>query len=78
MYNFLEYNKLLHDKQFGFRAKHSTNHALIILSESLNSYLDTKQVVGGIFIDLEKVFDPVNHSILCDKLNYYGIRGKIN
>ena len=53
MYNFLESNKLLHDKQFGFRAKHSTNHALISLSESLKSYLDTQQVVGGIFIDLE-------------------------
>ena len=59
MYNFLESNKLLHDKQFGFRAKHSTNHALISLSESLRSYLDTKQVVGGIFIDLEKAFDTV-------------------
>ena len=78
MYNFLESNKLLHDKQFGFRAKHPTNHALISLSESIKSYLDTKQVVGGIFIDLEKAFDTVNHSILCDKLKYYGFRRKSN
>ena len=47
MYNFLVSNKLLHDKQIGFRARHSTNHALISLSESIKSYLDTKQVVGG-------------------------------
>ena len=40
--------------------------------------LDTQQVVGGNFIDLEKAFDTVNHTILCDKLNYYGFRGKIN
>ena len=78
MYNFLESNKLLHDKQFGFRAKHSTNHALISLSEPIKSYLDTKQVAGGIFIDLEKAFNTVNHSILCDKLKYYGFRGKSN
>ena len=45
MYNFLVSNKLLHDKLIGFRAQHSTNHALISLSESIN--LDTKQVVGG-------------------------------
>ena len=78
MYEFLELNKLIYNRQFGFRANHSTNHALISITESIKSFLDSGDFVAGIFIDLEKVFDTVNHQILCDKLNYYGFRGKIN
>ena len=69
MCSFLEVNKLLQDKQFGFRSKHSTTHALTSLTESIKNFLDKKEIVSGIFIDLEKAFDTVNHSILCDKLN---------
>ena len=64
MYAFLEKNNLLHDKQFGFRSNHSTMHALISLTESIKNYLDKKEIVSGIFIDLEKAFDTANHSIL--------------
>ena len=41
------------------------------------SLLDTTNFVYRIFIDLEKVFDTVNHNILCDKLNYYNLCGNI-
>ena len=78
MYEFLELNKLIYNRQFGFRANHSTNHALISMTESIKSFLDSGDFVAGIFIDLEKAFDTVNHQILCNKLNYYGFRGKIN
>ena len=78
MYDFIEKNKLLHSKQFGFRHNHSTTHALISLTESIKHHLDDKKKVAGIFIDLEKAFDTVNHKILCEKLKYYGFRGKIN
>ena len=72
MYNFLEKNKLLNQTQFGFRQNHSTSHALI------KRQLDGKKLVAGVFIDLEKAFDTVYHSILCNKLKHYGFRGKIN
>ena len=78
MYKFLDKNHLLYDKQFGIRNKHSTSHALINLTESIKNYLDNKELVSGIFIDLEKAFDTVNHEILCNKLTYYGFRGKFN
>ena len=69
MYQFLESNKLIYNRQFGFRANHSTNHALISMTESIKSFLDNGDFVAGIFIDLEKAFDTVNHQILCCKLN---------
>ena len=78
MYEFFETNKLIYDREFGFRACHSTNHALISMTESIKSFLDSGKFVGGIFIDLEKAFDTVNHKILCHKLSYYGFRGKVN
>ena len=42
--------------------------------ERLKTYLDSGHIVAGVFIDLEKAFDTVNHKILCEKLNYYGSR----
>ena len=78
MYEFLELNELIYNCQFGFRANHSTNHDIISMTKSIKPFLDSGDFVAGIFIDLEKVFDTVNHQILCNKLNYYGFRGKIN
>ena len=64
--------------QFRFRAKHSTTHALIKITEKITSALDQDKFARGIFVDLQKAFDTVNHEILLDKLNYYGFRGIIN
>ena len=78
IYAFLEKHNILYDLQFGFRAKHSTTHALINITEKIRSALDSGKVACGIFIDLQKAFDTVNHDILLKKMNHYGFRGKIN
>lgn len=75
LYNFLELHEILFQMQFGFRNGHSTDHALISLSERIKSTLDAKRIGCGIFIDLQKAFDTVNHNILLQKLSHYGIRG---
>ena len=78
VYAYLVKFNLISSKQFGFRSKHSCNHAIISLTEHVKKLLDDDHIVCGVFIDLEKAFDTVHHEILCDKLNAYGLRGKIN
>ena len=77
--NFLDDQKILCFKQFGFRKKISTSfHAIISLIENIQESIDNKQIAGGVFIDLEKAFDSVDHTLLLNKLSYYGIRGIAN
>ena len=78
IYSHLTKYKLIYDKQYGFRCNYSTTRALVSLIERIMSLLDSTNFVCGIFIDLEKAFDTINHNILCDKLNYYGLRGNVN
>ena len=59
--------------QFGFRKGYSTNHALLSIVEQIREALDNKMITYAMFIDLEKAFDTVNHSILLSKLDHYGI-----
>ena len=53
----------------------STSHALMGLVEEITSSIDAENFSIGVFIDLKKAFDTVNHNLLIDKLEYYGIRG---
>ena len=78
IYPYLIKNNLIFEKQFGFRSKYSTNHALLSITERIKELVDVGNYVCGIFIDLEKEFDTVNHRILGEKLNYYGLRGIVN
>ena len=78
VYAYLVKYNLISSKQFGFRSNHSCNHAIISLTEHVKKLLDNGHVVCGVFVDLEKAFDTVHHDILCDKLNAYGLRGKVN
>ena len=75
LYNFLEQQNILYHKQFGFRKNNSTTFALIEITEKIKETIDNHKYGCGIFIDLRKAFDTVNHSILLKKLEHYGIRG---
>lgn len=73
--SFLDNNNLLTDYQHGFRQNRSTETALIQFTSHLYNYLDTKFHVAGVFLDLSRAFDSLDHQILLDKLNNVGIRG---
>ena len=69
VYNYLNDNNLLFHKQFGFRKSHSTDHALIELINSTYDSFNQNKYTLGVFIDLSKAFNTVDHNILIDKLN---------
>ena len=73
--DFIERKNILNDCQFGFRPKYSTSFALCELIETITDALENNNNVLGIFVDLRKAFDTVNHNVLIDKLEHYGVRG---
>ena len=58
--------------------KHSTELAFLEVIETIISQMDTNKIPLGIFLDLSKAFDTLDHEILITKLNYYGIKGLSN
>ncbi|PIK60466.1 putative RNA-directed DNA polymerase from mobile element jockey-like [Apostichopus japonicus] len=73
--NFLDANDILCKEQYGFRPGHSTELALADAIDKLYDSLDKKKTCIGIFLDLSKAFDTIDHRILLNKLSFYGIRG---
>ncbi len=76
--SFLTKNNILYNYQFGFRNKHSTILAIAEIVDNIRELIDNGNSVLGIYLDLSKAFDTVNHNILLQKLEYYGIRGQVN
>ena len=74
-YKYLTYQKILHLQQFGFRKGHSTEHAIAQLVDQIYESFETGNYTVGIFVDLSKVFDTVNHATLLKKREIYGITG---
>ena len=73
--DFFEKFKIIHDNQFGFRKGRSTHMALMILMDKIAKSLENGELVIGVFLDFSKAFDTVNHDVLLQKLQHYGIRG---
>ena len=75
LYNYLREDKILYSKQFGFQTGHSTDHAIIQLEEQTYENFEENKYTSGMFTDLAKTFDTVDHKILLRKMEIYGIGG---
>ena len=65
--SFLEHTKVLSDCQFGFRPKHSSIHAILLIIDKIQKAIESRNYSLGIFLDLKKAFDTVDHKILLKK-----------
>ena len=73
LYTYFETNKLFYGSQYGFRKRHSTEFAALELVDKLLNMMDKGQVPLGIFLDLSKAFDTLDHKIMIKKLEFFGV-----
>ena len=72
---FLDKYNIIYEHQFGFKKNRSTTLAVLDLNTRIIKALDNGNYAASVFLDFDKAFDTVNHEILIDKLENYGIRG---
>ena len=70
---YLDNNNLIHNHQYGFRKRHSTEYAALHIVDYLNYEMDRKRTPTNIYLDLSKAFDSLSYTILITKLKHYSI-----
>ena len=78
LFDFLVRYQILFESQYGFRSKRNTTHATLDFIQSIEDAIEDNEFAIGVFCDLSKAFDTLDHKILLEKLDHYGIRGKAN
>ena len=73
-YDYLHAFQLLHKTQSGFRSQHSCETALVNMIDSWLNAIDNGKMIGVVLVDFKKAFDLVDHRILLNKLEIYGIK----
>ena len=71
--NFLNKHNILDDNQFGFRSRHSTTQASMLITDKIQRTIEIKLYFCGIFLDLSKALDTVDHNIPLATLEHNGI-----
>lgn len=75
--HFLETNNLLSSNQYGFRENKNTELAIAELTKTIIENINNDKKTIGIFLDLTKAFDTINHKKILEILDDYGFRGNI-
>jgi hypothetical protein len=75
LFDHLNNNVILNEHQYGFQSEVSTENASYILLNEILTALISKQMVRGIFCDLHKAFDCINHAVLLEEMKFYGVSG---
>ena len=75
LYDYIQRNKLLYANQYGFRKPHSTQLASVELVDRIRLDIDSGKIPLSVYLDLSKAVDTLDHSILLQKLKFYGVSG---